>query len=854
VNAFKTIVEAIPAELTDRKQWVCWRSIVKKDGPTKIPFQVDGIAASSTDPQTWTTFETATESVHKFDGLGFTFSSTDDFIGIDLDACRDPETGTLEPWAVEVVQWFATYTEVSPSQTGVKLFAKSKHEWNHRKKIKLDGDGYNGKSPGIEVYQAGRYFTVTGQLVGDVCEVRYCDDSLEWLADRFKMRREQPIASEQRPEQTATPIIERASKYLATLEPSISGQDGSGKLFYAACRLVKGFELSDSDAMRLLTNEFNPRCQPPWSERELRHKVEDARKTSEPSGYLLEVRKVGEQNCSSTSPANKKPKRASNGGALLAAENRTDAGNARRFIDAFHDELLYVAPWKKFLAWDGKRWHEDSGVGVNQRAKDYSDSLWEDFVGAAKVLDGEDAKNKLNSLRSFVAKSNGSHGIESYLKLAAYDERVVCQVDALNADPYLLNCSNGTIDLRTGKLRPHSPSDRITQLAPVDYYQDADCLKWLDTMDLVFDGNAELIRYVQQLLGYSLTGDTSQHILPIAWGSGCNGKSTIWGTVTELLGDYSTLANDDLLLGDKSNHPTEKAALYQKRFVAISEPEKNASLREARVKELTGDRTITARRMHEDFWSFQRTFTFWLSTNHLPRIDGTDEGIWRRVKLIPFTVDIRTKTKPIPDLDRWLVANEGPGILAWLVRGYIDYRTNGLVEPSVVTQATSVYRADSDPLGDFIQDCCITGKYEEETSQKLYEAYQEHGGKWSVSAFGRALAERYEKAKSKLGKNRDKVVYKGIRLRTFDDTPQMPENSKNPGENAVGTTWDHLKVLSTENGPFPRANVLTSPNPSQSCEKCGSKMVRSEVDTGDGWRNYDCPKCGFVKPVCEVAK
>jgi putative DNA primase/helicase len=481
-----------------------------------------------------------------------------------------------------------------------------------------------------------------------------------------------------------------------------------------------------------------------------------------------------------------KRKPTGSGGALLATENRTDAGNARRFIDRYHDELLYVAPWKKWLAWDGRRWNADHSVGVNQRAKDYSNSLWDDFVGAAKVLDGEDARNLLNSLRSFVVKSNGSHGIANYLSLAAYDPRVVCQVDALNANPYSLNCLNGTIDLTTGKLHPHNPADRITQLAPVEFYEGADCLRWEDSLDLFFDGNAELIRYVQQILGYAISGDTSEHILPIPWGGGCNGKSTIWNTVAELLGDYATLANDDLLLGEKSNHPTEKAALYQKRFVAISEPEKNASLRESRVKELTGDGIITARRMKEDFWSFKRTHTFWLSTNHLPRIDGTDAAIWRRVKLIPFTVDIRTKIKPIPDLDKWLVANEGPGILAWLVRGYLDYRQHGLVEPSIVTQATSAYRDDSDPLGDFIAEYCIVEPDGVVLASELFDAYSEKfHGSWKQTSFGKEMAARFQKVRPTTGEHRKKTIYKGVRLRDILDGDVKQPNSEKHRENDV---------------------------------------------------------------------
>jgi putative DNA primase/helicase len=286
---------------------------------------------------------------------------------------------------------------------------------------------------------------------------------------------------------------------------------------------------------------------------------------------------------------------------------------------------------------------------------------------------------------------------------------------------------------------------------------------------MIFDGDPELIRYVQQLLGYSLTGDTGEHILPIAYGSGCNGKSTIWNAVLSLLGDYGGLANDSLLMGVKDTHPTEKAFLYQKRFVPISEPEQSARLRESRVKELTGDGTITARRMHEDFWSFTRTHTFWLSTNHLPRITGNDDGIWRRVKLIPFTVDLRKVTTPIPDLDKQLVTEEGPGILNWLIAGYLDYRRNGFIEPEVIKVATNGYRDQEDEIAMFIADRCVTGNQFVVPASALFDAYFKWGGKENRTMFGKAIGERFAKQIRSSGVYRKQTVYEGVGLSSESD-------------------------------------------------------------------------------------
>ena len=560
---------------------------------------------------------------------------------------------------------------------------------------------------------------------------------------------------------------------------------------------------------------------------------------------------------------------------LTRASERTDVANARRFVDAYHQELLFVPPWGKWLSWDGQRWADDSGTGARQRAKRYADSLWPALLKAAEELDGRE----LAKVQSFIRATNGRNGIEAFLALAAVDERVVCGVDELNADPLLLNVANGTLDLTTGKLRPHNPADRITQLAPVNYDPAAECPRWTETLRLVFDDDAELIGYAQRLLGYSISGDTGEHVLPICYGSGNNGKSTVWGTVVELLGDYAQLAGEDLLLGERSNHPTDKASLYQLRFVPISEPEKGAALREARCKELTGDRRITARRMREDFWSFDRTHTFWLSTNHLPRVDGTDEGIWRRIKLVPFTVDLRNKVTPIPDFDRWLVANEGPGILAWLVRGFLDYRENGLADPEAVRVATRDYREESDPLGDFIEQFCVLGDQLTAPASDLFAAYADKfRGRWSRTRFGKEMAARFEKARETSGPHRNKWCHRGIALagehdddeffgnpaktETYNDLRQAaPGSDVNPMENGKsigltsrpGATWrtDPESEPGGESVP-PAEPPPTDPPLTRRCRRCGGVMERlPETPVVRGYVNLDCttPGCDAVTPV-----
>jgi putative DNA primase/helicase len=322
--------------------------------------------------------------------------------------------------------------------------------------------------------------------------------------------------------------------------------------------------------------------------------------------------------------------------------------------------------------------------------------------------------------------------------------------------------------LETNEFRKHRRDDQLTQLAGVSFNADARCPKWDDAISLIFDGDQELIRYVRQVLGYSIAGNSGEHILPIAFGSGCNGKSFVWNAIILLAADYGLVANDSLLLGDKNAHATEKASLYQKRIVAISEPEHGCRMREARVKELTGDFFVTARRMREDFWTFKRTHTFWLSTNHLPSVAGTDEGIWRRLKVIPFTVDLRNKVTPIPDYHRQLVETEGPGMLNWLLDGYRDYREHGFIEPDAVKQLGREYRGDQDHLARFVADCCLVSSEAIVGAKPFFNAYQEWGGQLSMTAFGGEMAKRFRKDKATLNGKRNVLAYLGIALLSDD--------------------------------------------------------------------------------------
>jgi putative DNA primase/helicase len=274
--------------------------------------------------------------------------------------------------------------------------------------------------------------------------------------------------------------------------------------------------------------------------------------------------------------------------------------------------------------------------------------------------------------------------------------------EALDADPWLLNVKNGTLDLRTGTLGPHRRDALITKTAPVAYDVSATAPTWTAFLDRAMGGDASLVGYLQRLVGYALTGALREHVLVFLYGAGANGKSTFLSTIHTLLGEYATPAPRGVLFRSRGErHPTELATFFGRRFVTCSEIEEGQVFDEALVKDLTGGDRIECRRMREDFWMFTPTHKLFLAGNHKPTIRGDDEGIWRRMKLVPWTVTIPEHERDTTLLER--LRAELPGILRWAVEGCLDWQTRGLSEPDGVRGATAAYRAENDALGEFFR-------------------------------------------------------------------------------------------------------------------------------------------------------
>ena len=384
----------------------------------------------------------------------------------------------------------------------------------------------------------------------------------------------------------------------------------------------------------------------------------------------------------------------------LPEEPKTELGYARRLIAVYGDRLRFLPAWNRWLVWDGKRWAQDSTGQAQRWMKVIARRLTTD----ALAIEGEQERKAAMSL---ARRGESSASVRGALTLASTEAAIVVTPDDLDADPFLLNCTNGTLDLRTGQLHPHDPADMLTKLAGAAYRENAAGPEFAKFLERV-QPKEQMRDYIARLLGHGLEGRVIEHVLGIHHGVGRNGKGTLIGTVTAALGDYADAADPDLLTARTFDaHPTSTADLYGLRLAILHETDKGRKLAEATVKRLTGGDRLKARRMREDFWSFDPSHTFVMLTNHKPVISGTDEAIWARLRLVPWEVVIPPEERDLGLADK--LALELDAVLAWLVHGYQDWHTSGLGDPDEVMAATEAYRAESDALSRFLDQRCMVG-------------------------------------------------------------------------------------------------------------------------------------------------
>jgi putative DNA primase/helicase len=459
--------------------------------------------------------------------------------------------------------------------------------------------------------------------------------------------------------------------------------------------------------------------------------------------------------------------------------NLTDLGNARRLVFRHGQNIQHCTPLDKWFIWGGVRWGKDETGEIIRFAKDTAMSIWGEIQDA---FDGD----KRKKIADWANKSESDRSLRAMMNLTKSEPGIPVLPSQLDTAPMLLNCMNGILDLRTAQLFPHNRKDLITKLVPIAYDSEAKCQAWDAFLDRIMKGNADLIAFIRRAVGYSLTGDTSEQCFFILHGSGANGKSTFIEAVRGVLAEYASTAEFSTFLIHKSEMVrNDLAKLVGTRFVSSVESKRGRRLDESLIKSVTGQDMITARFLFKEYFDYSPSFKLWLATNHKPKIDGADTAIWRRIRLIPFEVTIPPKEqdKTLPER----LKEEWPGILAWAVKGALDWQEVGLHPPYKVQKATRDYQNEMDVLSGFLSEHCVIDQIVEVPATELYEAYESWCKEEDESAmpkneFGKALNERGFKVR----KSMNTRIRCGIRLKTEADKQQ----AEDIGTQGHTSTWN----------------------------------------------------------------
>lgn len=557
-------------------------------------------------------------------------------------------------------------------------------------------------------------------------------------------------------------LLRRIRGYLATL-PQASGPDRPKVLTSAVRTVVAGFALGIEPGTKLLLDDYAGNCHPPATADELRGLAQMIWNSPGPKeiGWLLKAKTQGVSARRTRSPSP----------VVSAALGQTsptpltDLGNAELLVHLCGGDIRYCHAWDKWLVWNGRHWETDHSGEVYRLV----------YRTLRQVLQRSKASGTTDDrvIQHYLDSENVNR-IRGLLELARHVLPVPVAPGDLDKDPWLFNCHNGTLDLRSGQLRPHDRGDLLTKCSPADYDPNALCPQWEAFLDKIMGGKQEMIEFLQRYVGYGLTGSVKEQSLAIFYGDGANGKSTFSITLQYVFGDYAKQAPPELLVSKKfgSPHSTEIADLMGARWVVDSEVSLGQKFDEAKLKRLTGGDRIKARLMYQDFFEFSPTHKLVLLVNHKPAVRGTDGAIWRRLLLVPFLVTIPEKDQVKDMADR--LKGEADGILAWAVRGCSAWQKQGLAPPADVVNATKEYRADMDVFGQFLEERCVVTPGVNVGATAIYEAYKEWCEQEGIHPLTQKIFGGLLKAPERgLTSGRDsasgRTMYSGIRLRTATD-------------------------------------------------------------------------------------
>lgn len=692
-DAFKGLPACL-SDLMTQPRWVGWKWVQRDGKLTKPPMRAGGGFAHNNKPETWATYgevEGAAER-HGFLGVGLQLLDLKGFAALDLDKVRDKDTGAiLYPWAERLVAC-GSYAEITPSGTGFRVLGRIPDTFRsiHRKWDHPEGGE-------IEIYantDTGRYITVTGNRVPDAPDaLNDLEDEITGIIGLVGAPLSQRAAANVQPPKDWTPP---------------AGGDRSGT-FQSAVNRMRSAGMTLEQAIEAL------RADPVGT---------GAGKYLEPRDRLASelVRswnKAGDRDRDDGLDLNPD-----------AIDLSQDALALDMGAKGWNRDARYVARWGKWLFWDGTRWKIDDRREDMTRTRDYLRGRASALIQWARKkvqsdgLGGKDAQKLMEWAEDQARTLRHKTTVANIENLAQSNPGSAAGSDDFDQDLLLLGTPGGTLDLRTGNLRPARREDMLTKhtaFAPAP--PGAQPLLWVRFLLEIFDGDMELVRFMQRAAGYALTGLTTEHKLLFLYGTGRNGKSVFLNVLFKLWGDYARKAAAETFLNSQNErHPTDVAGLNGARLVVGSELPRGKTWDESVIKDLTGGDKMTARFMRQDFFDFDPQLTLMIAGNTQPSFRGVDEAIRARVVLVPFTVTIPPEKRDTRLTEKLM--EEGPAILRWCIDGALEWQRTGLAVPHSVAAASAEYFDAEDTVGQFLGDETMPVVGHFETSLAIHQRFE----------------------------------------------------------------------------------------------------------------------------------
>lgn len=751
--------EQIPQELKALPNWICWDAVPdeKRGKIKKVPINaLTGGGAMSNNPSTWCDFDTAVKASEKHSGIGFMFGGCP-YFGVDIDgkeeeleAYQRGENGNI---ISEFISTLQSYAEISQSGKGIHIICRGTLPKRGRRK------------GSVEMYEDGRFFVMTGNSCSEYKSIAECSDSIKPLHEKYIGGGHEPVAKAVPAVRldTADQIIKAAAgaknggKFVSLYSGRTAGYTSQSEADMAFCSMLAFWTGCDAEKMDMIFRSSGL----------MREKWDRAQSGSTYGALTIQKAIAG---CSQVYSPKNSYSASFKQGEVNAQTEQTgqrlysfdDTGNAQRFVDLFGDKVRYCYTDKRWLWYDGRKWCTDM-TGAVKRLADKAVACMSAELKVYEQTDADEGTDMAKAFEKHMKSSRSNKSKNAMLNEVMHHVPILpSQLDRYKA---VLNTPGGVIDLKSGALAPHDPKNYFTKITAVEYSENADCPRWTAFLDDIFGGDKDLIRYVQKAVGYSLTGATSEQCAFFLYGTGRNGKSTFLDIIRDIFGDYAANIQPETIMVRNSQGSainSDIARLKGARLVTSVEPNEGVRINEGLLKQLTGDDTVTARKLYGDEFEFKPEFKLWMATNHKPVIRGTDTGIWRRIHMIPFTVQI-----PEEKIDRRLkykLSAELTGIFRWAVEGCLLWQKEGLKMPRAVLEEVREYRREMDVISAFVEDKCTVGKGLSVKSSQLFAAYlnwaeQNNEYRMSSTKFGMELAKRFEKVKGR-GCN----YYSGITL------------------------------------------------------------------------------------------